>query len=160
MLSETLSSLCSFVYLFIRIVIRWQLDSDTPLHTQSGVHKDRVSSLRYLNKVEPCLLVSSGFDGYIHLLESQSLIRLASFCLGESITSIDTNLIGSLVVYGTVSGVVGIIGVSSDSDVSAGLFERGPYLFKQDNKMELLGELVPIIMAQLYWNYAFILVPI
>ena len=111
----------------------------TPLKKNNSIHKDVVTGIRYLNKLEPRYIVSSSLDGCIYLLDSKSLIRLASFCSGDCITSIDANLAGNLVAFGSICGTVGMVGVSYNLQESNPLFESGPYLFKQSERVDQFG---------------------
>ncbi|KAI6649185.1 hypothetical protein LOD99_11554 [Oopsacas minuta] len=120
-------------------IYKWTIGAGKPLATQSRVHKDTITGVKYLNKLEPSYIISSSLDGYIHLLEFTELVLLASFCLGESITSIDCNLAGSVVAYSSVCGSIGMVSVSSSLEENI-LFETGPYLFKQSDKIHQFGE--------------------
>ena len=79
-------------------------------------------------------------DGYIRLLGFEDLILLASFCLGEYITSIDCNLSGTIVAYSSVSGFIGLVSVSSKLEDNI-LLESGPYLFKPSDRISQFGNI-------------------
>ena len=112
---------------------------DTPLKKNTSVHKDAVTGIRYLNKLEPSYIASSSLDGYICLLDANTLIRLVDFCAGDCVTSIDANLAGTLLAFGSICGTVGMVGVSSSSKDTNPLLESGPYFFKQCDKVEQFG---------------------
>ena len=103
------------------------------------MHKGAITGIRYLNKLEPRYIVSSSLDGYIYLLDVNTLIRLASFCSGDAITSIDANLAGNLVAFGSICGFVGLVGVSSSLQEPNVLLDSGPYLFKQGERDDQFG---------------------
>lgn len=117
---------------------RWLIGSDTPLGHHPGLDTGPITAIKCLDRLHPSYIAVSSMVGYIHLLDFQELTLLASFCLGESVTSIDCNLNGTIVAYSSISGFIGLVGVSSKLEDNI-LFESGPYLFKPNDKITQFG---------------------
>ena len=114
------------------------IGGDTSQVQQLALQSGSVTGVKCLNKLDPTYVAVSCMEGYIHLLDFTELILLASFCLGECVTSIDCNLSGTIVAYSSVSGFIGLVSVSSSLEDNL-LFKSGPYLFKPNDKISQFG---------------------